>query len=101
MNSLTKEELTQLVHYVRERLFKETLSASENSQSDHQQRNRNEDLLVRSLFEQSRTQTELLQRMTEILSQPIDFKTIIKLALVFLFVWTVKTHIIDVYIKHK
>lgn len=93
MNSLTKEELTQLVHYIRERLFKETRTTSE--------RSRNDDSLIRSLFEQSRTQTELLQRMTEILSQPIDFKTMIKLALVFLFVWTVKTHIIDVYIKQK
>ncbi len=101
LQSLTKEELCQLVTHMRERLFSETLSTSGNNDNTPVQQNRTTDPTIRNLFEQSQNQTELLRRITEMLSNPIDSKTIIKLALVVLFIWTLKTHIIDAYIKHK
>jgi uncharacterized membrane protein len=101
LQSLAKEELCQLVNHIRERLFNDTLSTSNTDDRNRVQQNRRTDPMIRNLFEQSQNQTELLRKITEILSNPIDSKTIIKLALVVLFIWTFKTHIIDAYIKHK
>jgi hypothetical protein len=97
LHSLDKEELCELIIRLRERLFNDTLSSSVNNN----RRNLNNDKILRDLFEQSQNQTELWKKITEILSKPIDFKTIIKLSLAFMFVWTVKTHIIDAYMKLK
>ncbi len=101
LQSLTKEELCQLVNHIRERLFNDILSTSDNNDNTRVQQNRTTVPTIRTLFEESQSQTELLRKITEILSNPIDSKTIIKLALVVLFIWTLKTHIIDAYIKHK
>jgi hypothetical protein len=96
LDLLDKEELCKLIIRLKEELFIDTLSTS-----NSEQRNLNNNKILRDLFEQSQTQTELLKKIVEILSKPIDFKTVIKLSLAFIFVWTVKTHIIDAYLKHK
>jgi Fe2+ transport system protein B len=101
LHLLEKEELCELIVRLRERLFNDTLSTSDIDDSNCEQRNQNNDQILRDLFEQSRNQTELLEKMTEIFSKPINFKTIIKLSLAFIFIWTVKTHIIDAYTKRK
>lgn len=91
LNLLDKDELCELIVRLREQLFSSTLSTTD--------RNLSNDKILRDLFEQSRTQTELLEKITQNLSNPIDCKTIIKLSMAFMFVWTVKTHIIDAYLK--
>ncbi len=82
-------------------MFDDTLSISENDNRNCEQRNVNNDQILHDLFEQSRTQIELLRKIIEILSKLNVFKTIIKLSLAFLFIWTVKTHIIDAYTKYN
>ncbi len=82
-------------------MFNDTLSTSDNNDNTRVQQNRSTDPTIRNLFEQSQNQTELLRNITEALAKLSDFKTIIKLSLAFMFAWTVKTHIIDAYLKHK
>ncbi len=67
LQSLTKEELCQLVYHIKERLFNDTLSTSKN----------NDDKMICHRVEQAQNQTELLQKISDILSNPMDFRTLI------------------------
>ena len=98
---LDKDELCELIYHLRNRLFNDTLSTPDSVNMVCEEQNHHNDQILRHLFEQSQNQTALLAKITNILSQPTDLKTIVKLSLAVLFVWTVKTHIIDAYLKHK
>lgn len=87
LQALSKEELCQLIHFLRKRLF------NNNREQPNQ--------AINYLLEPSENQRELLQKLIDILSNPISFTTMIKLSLLFLFIWIVETHTIDFYIKHK
>ncbi len=47
--------------------FNNNLSTSDNDDTNREQKNRNNDQILRDLFEQSRNQTELLEKMTDFL----------------------------------
>lgn len=102
LKALNRDELCQLVVQLREQLFTNTASLTLSpppSYKSLEEENINNNQFLRDIFEQSRNQTELLEKITQNLSNPLDCKTIIKLSMAFLFTWTVKTHIIDAYLK--
>lgn len=101
LQSLTPEELCQLFNHFREHLFNDTLTTSANNNCNREQQHQNIDPIMRDLFEQSRNIAQLLRKITEILSNPIDLKTIIKMASTVLLIWTFKTHVIDAFTKHQ
>jgi len=97
LESLNQQELCELIVLLRERLCNHT-PAITNECTQTQQKN---DQILKDLFQQSRNQTALLANINTILSKPTDIKTVAKLSLAVLFVWTVKTHIIDACLKAK
>ena len=97
LESLNQQELCELIVLLRERLCNHT-PATTNECTQTQQKN---DQILKDLFQQSRNQTALLANINTILSKPTDIKTVAKLSLAVLFVWTVKTHIIDACLKAK
>jgi len=97
LESLNQQELCELIVLLRERLCNHT-PAITNECAQTQQKN---DQILKDLFQQSRNQTALLANINTILSKPTDIKTVAKLSLAVLFVWTVKTHIIDACLKAK
>jgi hypothetical protein len=99
LHSLQPAELEELINRLREQLFSDISSSSTNNNNNSTEQNTN--VILRELFQQSHNQTELLRKLIEILPNLNDLKTIAKLVAACLFVWTVKTHIIDAYIKHK
>lgn len=102
LESLNQQELCELIVLLRERLCNHTPAitndVSTNQCTQTQQKN---DQILKDLFQQSRNQTALLANINTILSKPTDIKTVAKLSLAVLFVWTVKTHIIDACLKAK
>jgi translation initiation factor 2 alpha subunit (eIF-2alpha) len=90
LNSLDKEELCELIRRLKDRLYDDPLSTFDSNEEN-----------INDILIKVNNQTELLNKIIELLSKPIDFKTIIKLSMAFLFVWTVKTHIIDAYLKQQ
>jgi hypothetical protein len=87
---LKKEELYELIKRLQEQFFNGVLSTFDNNNKNCEQKNLDNCQVLRELFEQSRNQTELLRNITEILSKLSVIKTIIKLSLTFLFMWTAK-----------
>lgn len=102
---LDKEQLCELIIRLRERLFDDSLLSSNhnprNSEEQNLNNNNNNNQILQEMFKHVKTQTELLQQINETLSKATDFKSIVKLSMAVLFTWTVKTHIIDAYLKQK
>jgi hypothetical protein len=79
---MTEEEFSQFVNYVRRRIFTNTspLPQTENNNSRE---------ILEKILQESRNQTEFLRRITDILSNITETRTVIKLSLAFVFVWTI------------
>jgi hypothetical protein len=79
---MTEEEFSQFVNYIRRRVFNNTseLPQTENNHSRQ---------ILEEILLHSQNQTEFLRRITEILSDITETRTIIKLSLVFAFVWSI------------
>jgi hypothetical protein len=79
---MTEEEFSQFVNYIRRQIFTNTspLPQTENNYSQE---------ILEQILQESRNQTEFLRRITDILSNITETRTVIKLSLVFVFVWTI------------
>ncbi len=79
---MTEEEFSQFVNYIRRRIFTNTspLPQTENNNSRE---------ILEKILQESRNQTEFLRRITDILSNITETRTVIKLSLAFVFVWTI------------
>jgi hemerythrin-like domain-containing protein len=79
---MTEEEFSQFVNYIRRRIFTNTspLPQTENNNSRE---------ILETILQESRNQTEFLRRITDILSNITETRTVIKLSLAFVFVWTI------------
>jgi phosphoenolpyruvate carboxylase len=82
--SMTEEEFPQFVNYIRQRIFTNT------SPLPHTGNNNSQEIL-QEILRHSQNQTEFLRRITDILSNLTETKTIIKLSLAFAFVWSMNT----------
>lgn len=80
--SLNEEEFSQLMNYIRRRI-----SIDSNTSVTHHEPNRTREILE-ELLQHSRTQTEFLRQITEILSSMTDRRAIIKLSLAVAVIWT-------------
>jgi glutamyl-tRNA reductase len=78
---MTEEEFSQFVNYIRRRVFINTSSLSQTGNNNSQE-------ILEQILQHSRNQAESLRRITDILSNITETKTLIKLSLAFVFVWT-------------
>lgn len=79
---MTEEEFSQFVNYIRRRIFNDT-SPLLQTEINHSRQ------ILEEILQHSQNQTEFLRRITEILSSITETRTIIKLSLVFAFVWSI------------
>jgi uncharacterized coiled-coil DUF342 family protein len=86
---MTEEEFSQFVSYLRQRVFTNTSLL-------RQTENNNVQEILQEILQHRRDQTEYLKRITEILSNLTEPRTIIKLSLAFAFVWA-----INKFLQHK
>lgn len=94
---LTKEELIKLIIQLRDQLFNKNLLTTENDGET----NDNNNQILHDLFNRSHNLAELLKGITETLPKQTNIKTIIQLSLAYIFIWTVKAHIIPAYSKYQ
>ena len=87
--SMTEEEFSQFVNYIRQRIFNNTSPSPRTGNNNSQE-------ILQEILHHTRDQTEFLRRITDILSNLTETKTIIKLSLAFAFVWSMNT-----FFKHK
>ena len=80
--SMSEEEFRQLVDYIRRRV-----SIDSDPTGSHQEQNTSREILE-EIRRHSRTQTEFLRQITEILSSVTETRTIVKLSLAFALFWT-------------
>jgi len=78
---MTEEEFSQFVNYIRRRVFINTPSLPQTGNSNSQE-------ILEQILQHSRNQAESLRRINDILSNITETKTLIKLSLAFVFVWT-------------
>ena len=78
---MTEEEFSQFISYIRGRVFPQNSSSLQAS-------NQNSREILVELLRQSQNQTEFLRRITDALSNIRETGLIIKLSIVFAFVWT-------------
>jgi hypothetical protein len=86
---MAEEEFPQFINYIRQRLFTNTVPL-------RQTENDNTREILQQILQQSRNQTEFLRRITEILSNLTEPRTIVKLSLAFVLLCT-----INKFFKHK
>ncbi len=79
---MTEEEFSQFVNYIRRRVFNNTSELPQTGNNHSRQ-------ILEEILLHSQNQTEFLRRITEILSSVTETRTIIKLSLVFAFVWSI------------
>jgi glutamyl-tRNA reductase len=79
---MVEEEFPQFINYIRQRLFTNTLPI-------RQTENDNTREMLQEILQQSRNQTEFLRRITEMLSNLTEPRTIVKLSLAFVLLCTV------------
>ncbi|CAF3801924.1 unnamed protein product [Rotaria sp. Silwood1] len=87
--SMTEEEFSQFVNYIRQRVFTNTSSLSQTETNNTRE-------ILQELLRHSQNQTEFMRRITEILSSLTETRMIIKLSLAFAFVWT-----LNKFLTHK
>ncbi len=80
--SMTEEEFSEFVNYIHQRVFP---AISPLPQTD----NNNSREILEEILQHSRNQTEFLRRITDILSNITETRTVIKLSLAFVFAWTI------------
>ncbi|CAF3630830.1 unnamed protein product [Rotaria socialis] len=93
---ITDAEVPELVRFVREQILHNNPSSSTIDNSSSQEQRINDQLTLRELLHHPRNQTELLKKIVEILSTMTEPRTIIKLSLAFMFIWTIRG-----YFKHR
>ncbi|CAF1240491.1 unnamed protein product [Adineta ricciae] len=79
---ITEEEFPQFVDYIRQHVFPNELQSSSTGHNNSQQ-------ILREILLHSRTQTEYLRRITEILSNLTETRTVIKLSLAVVLLYTI------------
>ncbi|CAF1687390.1 unnamed protein product [Adineta ricciae] len=79
---ITEEEFPQFVDYIRQHVFSNEFQSSSTGHNHSQQ-------ILREILLHSRTQTECLRRITEILSNLTETRTVIKLSLAVVLLYTI------------
>ena len=79
---MTEEEFPQFVDYIRQHVFPNELQSSSTEYNNSQQ-------ILREILLHSRTQTECLRQITEILSTLTETRTVIKLSLAVVLLYTI------------
>ncbi|CAF1240606.1 unnamed protein product [Adineta ricciae] len=79
---ITEEEFPQFVDYIRQHVFSNEFQSSSTGHNNSQQ-------ILREILLHSRTQTECLRRITEILSNLTETRTVIKLSLAVVLLYTI------------
>ncbi len=79
---MTEEEFSEFVNYIHQQVFPNTSPLPPTVTNNSRE-------ILEEILQNSRNQTEFLRRITEILSEITETRTIIKLCLVFLFVWAI------------
>lgn len=79
---MTEEEFSQFVNYIRRRVLTNTPRLPQTENNNFRE-------ILEQILQHSQNQTEFLRRITDILSNITETRTVIKLSLAFVFVWTI------------